>query len=113
MVKRLVIHAPGVHLGGGIVLLKELLSEKKNKNIWINLDERSISDFKNLEEMDYYTIPHSIYGRIKAEFYLSRISKKDDIVLCFHGLPPLLPVQGKVIVFVQNRHHLENEFCLP
>ena len=107
--RRLIIHAPGIHVGGGVVLLKELLSEKCLGNVCVNLDERAADVISVPKWIELHYIPHSIIGRLKAEIYLKRISKKDDSVLCFHGLPPLLPVQGNIVVFAQNRLHFESE----
>ena len=98
---RLILHAPGVHVGGGVVLLKELFSVKLLGDVCVNLDERAATVIRVPKRIELHSIPHSIMGRIKAEIYLKRISKKDDIVLCFHGLPPLLSVQGNVVVFEQ------------
>ena len=107
--RRLILHAPGIHVGGGVVLLKELFSVKLLGDVCVNLDERADKILRVPNGIEVHSIPHSIMGRLKAEIYLKRISKKDDIVLCFHGLPPLLSVQGNVVVFVQNRHHVESE----
>ena len=74
--------------------------------MWINLDERASALVKDCKGIEFYSIRHSILGRLKAELRLSRASRKNDIVLCFHGIPPLLPVRGKVVVFAQNKHHL-------
>jgi glycosyltransferase involved in cell wall biosynthesis len=43
---------------------------------------------------------------LAAEFGLAGAVRKCDSVLCFHGLPPLLPMAGKVYVFLQNRLYL-------
>ena len=107
--RRLIIHAPGIHVGGGVVLLKEFFSVKYLGDVCINLDERADKVLRVPNGIEVHSIPHSIMGRLNAEIYLKRISKKNDIVLCFHGLPPLLPVLGNVVVFVQNRHHLESK----
>jgi glycosyltransferase involved in cell wall biosynthesis len=46
-------------------------------------------------------------SRLKAEWNLWRVPiRPDDTLLCFHGLPPLLPNRGNVIVFQQNRNYL-------
>jgi len=105
--KRILLHAPGIHTQGGLVLLKNLISEKYKGRIWINIDKRANIRIKNCKEVEFDTINNSILGRIKAEINLRITSRKNDIILCFHGLPPLLPVLGKVVIFVQNRHHLE------
>tara|TARA_R110002126_G_scaffold10841_9_gene49597 strand:+ start:26680 stop:27612 length:933 start_codon:yes stop_codon:yes gene_type:complete len=41
-------------------------------------------------------------GRLKAEYTLYRSAGKSDLVLCFHNLPPILPVRGRVFCYVQN-----------
>ena len=108
---RLILHAPGIHVGGGLVLLKEIISVNNVVNIILNLDTRAIKHIEVPAGTDVYSIPYSITGRIKADMYLKNISKKDDIILCFHGLPPLFSVKGKVVVYIQNRHTHIN--CSP
>jgi glycosyltransferase involved in cell wall biosynthesis len=36
---------------------------------------------------------------------LAQFSAHGDRVLCFHGLPPLFPNEGEILVFQQNRNH--------
>jgi len=103
---RLLLHAPGVHFGGGFILLKALILENDTENIWANLDGR-ISNLINLpSNLSYYFISPSYFERFKAEFRLFITSKNEDTTLCFNGLPPLFPVRGRVVVFLQNRNHL-------
>ena len=65
--KRLIIHAPGIHVGGGVVLLKELLSEKCFGNVWVNLDKRAADVISVPNWIKLHYIPHSIIGRLKSE----------------------------------------------
>ena len=109
---RLILHAPGIHVGGGVVLLKELFSEKLLGDVYVNLDERAATVIRVPKGIELHSIPHSIMGRLKSEIYLKRISKKDDSVLCFHGLPPLLPVQGNIVVFAQNMKSGNSGLCI-
>lgn len=49
-----------------------------------------------------YWAEHSVCGRWRAECLLRRLADPDDIVLCFHNLPPLLPTEAKVVCYVHN-----------
>lgn len=102
----LYIHAPGVHVGGGGVLLKELLNANLGMNVELQLDER-VSEFIAYPKNEkYYYIQSSVLGRIKAEIRLRKKVTREDTVLCFHGMPTLFSMKGKVVVFKQNRIHL-------
>jgi len=106
-VGRLILHAPGVHTGGGLVLLKELMSAASPHPLCLNLDARVRDMSFSQGRDDTYYINPTLLGRVCAEYHLFRQAVEEDIILCFHGLPPLLPTNGKVVVFVQNRYHLE------
>ncbi len=49
------------------------------------------------------------WGRLLAEARLRLRAALGDTVLCFHGLPPLLPNAARVVVFVQNRLNLAGD----
>lgn len=53
--------------------------------------------------MDIHWVKKSVAARLYAEWLLFRQCRSEDTVLCFHGLPPLFPLRGRVAVFVQNR----------
>lgn len=99
----LVIHAPNIHTGGGWVLLQEFFSIPDLPVRWAQLDER----IKNSSKLPQSTVKHfvnrSVISRLWAEWLLWLRTTENDVVLCFHGLPPLLPLRGNVVVFVQNR----------
>ena len=100
---RLVLHAPNVHSGGGIELLRELLDACPGCLRWAQFDERAreVLDRQLSSEVRY--VARTIPARLYAEWKLWRASKPDDLVLCFHGMPPLFPARGRVVVFQQNR----------
>lgn len=98
--KSLVIHAPNVHTGGGLVLLQELLGIQNLSARWIQLDQR-IQNINALDGISY--VKRSIIGRFIAEWKLLRKAQSSDTVLCFHGLPPLFPISSRIVVFLQNR----------
>lgn len=98
-----IIYAPNVHLGGGLSLLQALLSAPKFSFKWVQLDQRAKAKFQLPANTPRYYVNHSTLSRLCAEWQLWRHTKANDIVLCFHGLPPLFPLRGRVIVLLQNR----------
>lgn len=100
---RIFLHAPNVHVGGGLVLLKGLLASVKLSLGLAILDQRAENNLPVFDAAEIVYVPRTIFGRFFAEWRLWKKSKSDDVVLCFHGLPPLFPVRGKTIVFLQNR----------
>jgi len=104
---RLVIHAPNVHVGGGAILLKELLCYLKDLNeVWLILDSRLVAGLKRIPEVRVTSTIPTVAGRIAADFRLRRGSRQSDTVLCFGNLPPLFGARGKIWLFLQNRYLL-------
>jgi len=99
----LIIHAPGIHNGGGLVLLNSLLLVAELSIHWLQMDQRLQEHFQLPSVTKKYYIKRSIFSRILAEWHLRLRTQKNDIVLCFHGLPPLFSLRGRVVVFLQNR----------
>jgi len=101
-----IFYAPGIHTGGGLVLLKEILNTKNFIKNWkyIYLDERVRTKLSLPDSVKNIAF---IKSRLLGEWELRQNCKISDTVLCFHGLPPLFPIKGKIIVFLQNRILLE------
>ncbi|MCF6178562.1 MAG: glycosyltransferase [Geopsychrobacter sp.] len=89
-------------------MLLKLLSVPIQQFDWMQLDRR----LKNCSRLPVGVIIHfvkrSFRGRLAAEWRLYRQCRRDDVVLCFHGLPPLLPLKGRSVVFIQNRLLIEH-----
>lgn len=100
------MHAPNIHVGGGAVLLRALLSSSNLSALWANLDERVSGSLDLPAGAQCYFVKPTLRDRLLASLRLSRSAKADDVVLCFHGMPPVFPVKGRVMVFKQNRIHL-------
>ena len=99
----MLLHAPNIHVGGGLHLLECLLVTCPCSFSLMQLDRR-IENKILLPKMNVtHWIKKSIWSRLLAEWRLYQRSVPEDTVLCFNGLPPLLPIRGKVVVFVQNR----------
>ena len=106
---RVIIHAPNVHAGGGLVLLNSLLRNWPEKlNLTALLDIRAREKIIIPEGSSVTWIHPKILSRLSAEFTLSRAVAGGGDVLCFHGLPPLLPCKSRVFIFLQNRLLIES-----
>lgn len=105
---KLFFYAPNVRAGGGLVLLKALLSDWENRLPLVAfLDTRIKEQVSIPENVSVHWVVPTVLARFGAEVSLSKLVSKEDIVVCFHGLPPLLARARRVSVFVQNRILLE------
>lgn len=107
----LVFYAPNLHTGGGFVLLQSLLSSWSSPlPMRAFLDERVRAKLDVLPVgINVYWVKPTVGSRMMAELELARIAKHRDIVLCFHGLPPIFTYGlERVYVFLQNRLYLES-----
>lgn len=107
MTRSLVLYAPNVYTGGGLVLLRVLLSSwPGTMPLTAFLDIRATQHLELPQEAKVTWVAPSIGARLQAEFGLHKVAALGDVVLCFHGLPPQLPSAAHVVVFLQNRHYL-------
>ena len=102
----LIVHAPNVHRGGGRALLVPLLVAAEEQPVQAILDARLGLPPEFPESRIAMRVTPTLMGRIAAERRLSELASIDDTVLCFGNLPPLLPVRGRIILFLQNRYLL-------
>lgn len=105
MIRRLILYAPNVNTGGGLTLLRELVSVTPTTGQAF-LDARARERLQLPDTTSVTWVRPSAVDRLLAEYRLSRATGPDDTVLCFHGLPPLLGNPGRIVVFLQNRIHL-------
>lgn len=107
MSKSLVLYAPNVHSGGGFVLLNALLKAwSQSIPLTAFLDMRGRNSINVPEGARVFWVAANAGSRLKAEFSLRKAAGLESAVLCFHGLPPMLPVPAHVVVFQQNRNYL-------
>jgi glycosyltransferase involved in cell wall biosynthesis len=104
----LFIHASNVHQGGGSSLLYALLCAlPDNIELIALLDTRMKAPEDMPERMQIRRIQPSIIQRLKAEWWLARNVKKEDVVLCFGNLPPWFRLRGYTLVFLQNKYLID------
>lgn len=109
MTSGLLLYAPNVHTGGGLVLLRALLHAwPDGVPLTVFLDARARESLALPRGVRVSWVTASPGPRLRAEFALRRASGEQNTVLCFHGLPPLLPSSARIVVFIQNRLYLES-----
>ena len=100
---RVLVHAPNIHMGGGLVLLKELIATNDLRLEWFQIDQRGKNHIILPERVMVHYVKRSIFSRVFAEWLLWVNSTSNDVILCFNSLPPIFPVSARVVVFFQNR----------
>ena len=105
-VMRLILFAPNVNSGGGLVLLKALLSDSLLPAGPMFLDARAAGKLVLPAGSDVQWVRPSVSDRFGAERALAKTARAEDLVVCFHGLPPVLRSAARVVVFLQNRLYL-------
>lgn len=104
--KDLIISAYSIHLGGGRVLLLQLLeaiSEELQTLCFI--DSRLHIPIKyNKTNISFIKVHPSIYQRFKAEGLIQKKTNEYKVLLCFGNLPPLFKPYCATTVFVQNKY---------
>jgi glycosyltransferase involved in cell wall biosynthesis len=109
MANRNIIFAPLINSGGGKKLLTDIIQSLKDKNTLLFLDRRYCNSnaIKDIDELNIISVNNNILDLLIAEFRLYMNSNKSTKVLCFHGAPPVFRNSGYVIVFFQNKLHLD------
>lgn len=104
---QLLLYAPNVHTGGGLVLLRALLHAwPAGQQLVAWLDRRARDLLALPPSSDVVWVDPSLSSRLHAERSLASAGKEGNSILCFHGLPPLLPNRAGIILFQQNRNYL-------
>lgn len=100
--KKIIIHAPNIHQGGGMISLMSLLTLLQPHQIQsIHIDARA--NLSNLKQYPIKKINPSLTARLLAELQLPKAAKNADCVICLGNLPPVLELPCQTIVYIQNR----------
>lgn len=106
----MIYYSPNVHVGGGAVLQSSLLDAMNDDDSTFLLDLRYLNKHNiSIENSRLIACTSSLTGRIKAEYLLRKASANKDGVFCFHSLPPIFKVPGRVTVFFQNVNILQSK----
>lgn len=107
--RRLFIHAPNIHQGGGKSLLWAIIqSLSVSEAPMLVLDDRLELPGEIPKNIQIKKVLPTILHRTMAERWLRTHVKTHDIVLCLGNLPPLFKSKGRVVVFLQNRYLIDD-----
>lgn len=108
----LLIYAPNVRAGGGLVLLQSIVAAWTGEpRVTAVFDERAKANLSVPEEIHVEWVPPGLLNRLRAECRLAAALRSGVRVLCFHGLPPLFLNEAsgsKLTLFLQNRLLVES-----
>lgn len=111
MSRKVILLAPNVHTGGGLVLLKLVLrSCPKTISVHASLDARArqqLAPFVS-DNIGAEWVEPNIRSRLLTELRLPRLTKTSDLIISFNGMPPLFARASSVVVFLQNRLYLQS-----
>lgn len=108
-----IFFAPNIHSGGGGELILSLIKSNIDDNVIFFCDKRIREKVISLgvDKGEFIWVSPSIYSRVQAQVLLRKKTKSNDVVFCFNGVPPLFgKVGSKLILFIQNRFQVENNF---
>lgn len=93
------IHALGINVGGGLVLLRQLLDCSPSRLGQCVLDMRVKSQISYSKS---HFFKHGLISEYKSQKLLSELVNAEDHVLFFSNRPPLIRFKCRVSVFHQN-----------
>lgn len=99
--KRLFIHAPNIHTGGGLKLLQGLITSAGKCLAGLHLDERAQQHLQIPTGVTVQFIKPTFRSRLSAEWRLRRLHT-DSLVICPGGLPPLFRIRADTAVLALN-----------
>lgn len=101
----LILHAPGVHTGGGLTLLRALAEAWPSDRPCVAfLDRRAAATLTCPPNWTVVWCARSVWGVLAAEHRLARLSGPHTALFCFASLPPLWAKGREVVVYVQNAY---------
>ena len=104
------LYLHGIHKGGGLTLVKEVLRvARRDDSCCFVFDDRikAAVDFEGYKNAVFF--PGGLLGRLQSELYVWRQGKKSMTVLSMNSIPFILPIKCRQIVFFQNVNLLINK----
>ncbi|NMV41888.1 glycosyltransferase [Ralstonia insidiosa] len=105
--RRLLVSAFGIHMGGGLVLLRALLDGAGTHIREILIDAR-IGDMAagGVDGPRRVAVARSFWSRVASLYFLARRARADDILFSFNSLPPLVRSKAFVVNYVHAPHFI-------
>ena len=105
---RLIVYAPSISSGGGRILLEKFLKDAPRDIDLILIHSCKFNGFAESNLVHSIAIKNILY-RFFYEIYLILFLNKNDILLCFGNLPPMLKQKCKTYAYLQNKFIVSNE----
>ena len=102
--RKLLVSAFGIHMGGGLVLLRALMSAAQTHTSEVLLDERVLPDQVATGAAQVKRVARRLWSRLAAQTSLVQRAGPKDVLLCFNSLPPLLRCKAHVVNYVHAAH---------
>ena len=112
MGSRLVIYAPSIRSGGGLVLLQELMNSLQGRSDVFLYCHHSIFDFLSGQNPARTVQVHGLLDRFVKETCLALKLQAGDELLCMGNLPLMFRTSASTTVFIQNRFLVDNALTL-
>ena len=103
--KRLFIEASNIHIGGGYILLLQILDSLRHEQsaVTVFLDARLDGIQKLYPSFTIRFVAPTFCGRLKHYLILPTIPKSNDKILCFGNIPPFKkPACSYSVLYLQN-----------
>ena len=100
--KRLFIHAPNIHTGGGLKLLQGIITSGTGNLVSAQLDERARTLLRLPAGVTVKYVKPTFWSRLSAEWRL-RYLHTEYLIVCPGGLPPLFSIRANAAVLALNR----------
>ncbi|QWD04230.1 glycosyltransferase family 4 protein [Polynucleobacter paneuropaeus] len=81
----------------------------KEWNAIIQIDSRLLVPNNISKNIIFRRVQPNLYARLRADYWIKKQSKKNDLIICFGSLPLFFGAKGRQIVFVQNLYLIEGK----
>ena len=98
---RWMLHAPNLHTGGGLTLLRLLVDAMPAQVHHIQSDSRARGKVDFPADVQVTYVAPTLWSRLCAEWRL--LQHREGGVLCMNNLPPLFASKSCTVVFVHSR----------
>lgn len=103
------LNATNISRGGGRSLLVTLIESIPDVcNVIVQIDERLEIPVSIGKNITFRRVPATLFGRLSADYWVKKNSKKTDLIICFGSLPLFFGSRARQIVFVQNLYLIED-----
>jgi glycosyltransferase involved in cell wall biosynthesis len=102
----IIIFAPNIRSGGGLVLLKSLMLHCLDKEKYFLILHEDMKNHMEVVPRNVKFFNGNVKSRLLAELYAWRLADQKDKIFCFHSLPSLIGFKKNCYVYFHNLNML-------